>query len=120
VQVNGNTQPLAALLRISAKHIVASQTLIAGGPAITISGTVISLQAAGSSVVVDGQTEALSAFMGVSTTTLGGIIATIGGFGTPTTTATGGNAQASGAVGYNGLCFQVMRHGVEGGSIGSP
>jgi hypothetical protein len=90
---------------------VGSQTLVDGAPAITISESVVSLHSGGSSVVVGSKTEALSELLGGSTTTvpgIGGIIATIGGFGdlssaSPSTSTTS-YVQAGGS-GYNGTMF---------------
>lgn len=89
------------------EYIVASgsQTLVAGGAAITVSGTAVSLMSDGSSVVVGGtKTEALSAFLG-STITSGfaGIIASEGGFGTSTSKANG--PATTGVSSYNGTTF---------------
>jgi hypothetical protein len=74
-------------------YVLGSQTLQAGGAAVTASGTVLSLLADGSSVVVGGTTtiaaSAASAWLGKSGTLatvtqtvsgLGGIIASLGGF----------------------------------------
>jgi hypothetical protein len=44
----------------TSEYILGSQTLLAGGPAVTVSGTVISLQSGGQSVVVNGSTQALT------------------------------------------------------------
>ena len=82
--IGGTTEPLSVLLTPSLEYLVGSQTLIAGGAAITISGTVISLLAGGESVVVGGtKTEGLKELLGPSPTTVHGvgeIVATIGGF----------------------------------------
>lgn len=77
--IDGSSQPLSPFVATTSEHTVASQKLVSGGAAITISGTVMSLQEGGSSVV-GGKTEALSASLGSSTMEdgLGGIIATIG------------------------------------------
>lgn len=104
--VGGSTQALSALLS-TPEYVVASgsQTLVAGGSAITISGTVVSLQSGGSSVVIGGATtEALSAFLGSTTTTgsLGGVIASIGGYATSSESA---GSSSTGLSTYNGTAF---------------
>lgn len=82
--------------------MIGSQTLAAGASAITVSGTVLSLQAGGSSVVVGGSggttTEAVSKVLstGVSSS-VGGIIASVGGFGS--------SAAAGSTGGFNGTTF---------------
>jgi hypothetical protein len=85
--------------------IIEDQTLKAGGPAITVSGTVMSLETGGYTVVVGGKTEPVSELVGTSTTKgLGGIIASLGGFAeTPTLSST----QPTGTQieGFNGLIF---------------
>ena len=110
--INGNTQA-ASILVSSAEYLVGTQTLKAGGPAITASGKAISLASGGSIVVVDGITEAFTALLGAATPTgnpsatttpgqgLGGIIASVGGFATPITTSEG---TAAGG-GFNGTVF---------------
>ena len=106
--VGSSTKAITALLGTStpAYVIASSQTLEAGGSAITVSGNVVSLQSGGSSVVIDGTgTEALSAFLGSATTSasdLAGIIATIGGFGTLTT---GSTTSSTGVSSFNGTQF---------------
>jgi hypothetical protein len=107
VVVGGTTQPISALLGSSTpEYIVASvsQTLKAGAPAITVSGTLVSLQGGGSSVVLgESTTEALSAFLGSTTTSgLAGIIATIGGFETSTI---GSTTSSTGVSTFNGTVF---------------
>jgi len=105
IVINKTTQPLASILASTtpAFIIAGSHTLVAGGPVITVSGQVASLQSGGASVVVGGKTEVLSAFLGSSTTStevggLGGIIATIGGFGPEISTGIAGG-------GYNGPAY---------------
>ena len=122
VVVGGSTQPIGALLSASPEYVVGSQTLATGAAAITISGSAASLKSDGSSVVVGSETEALSVLLGGSTTTvkgIGGIIATIGGFGTQS------NASLStiptsyvqvGGSGYNGTIF-LGRGSVSKGEI---
>ena len=65
--IDGVTQPVSALLP-TPEYVVASQTLIPGGSAITVSRTRVSLESGGSSVVIGGKTEALSILLGPSTT----------------------------------------------------
>jgi hypothetical protein len=90
---------------------VGSQTLVAGAAAVTISGSVVSLQSGGSSVVVGSKTEALSVLLAGSTTTvkgIGGIIATIGGFGAQSSVRPSTSTTSYGQVGgsnYNGTIF---------------
>jgi hypothetical protein len=112
VLISGTTQPLTALLTSSTRtpeYIVASQTLVPGGSAITVSGTVVSLQAQGSSVVVRAKTEALSAFLGSKTTTLagglGGMIVSIGGFATRGSSSSSFAQYTTGARPFNGTVF---------------
>lgn len=100
--MNGNTKPLAAITSSTTAYIVGSQTLVPGAPAITVSGTTISLETDGSSVVAGGSTQALGSFLGSSTGTavvggLGGVIATIGGFA--------GGADPSSNGSYDGPAF---------------
>ena len=113
VVVDGSTKPLSAIYSSTPEYIIdGSQTLQVGGPAITVSGTVVSLLAGGESVVLGGgtKTEALSVFLGKSTTEIevgiGGIIETIGGFAWPTPTVTSTSVGPGGANGsYNGTVF---------------
>ena len=83
-------QPVTA--NSASEYIIGSQTLIPGGPAVTLSGTRISLAPSASSIIIGSSTEAL-----------GPII--IGGFG-PSNTATSpgpGNPNVTGyttATGY--------------------
>ena len=94
------------------QYLLGSQTLVAGAAAITVSGETISLQAGGASVVIDGSTtQAISAFIttaaGGSVKTvasIGGIIASLGGFPTPTSSyiQVGGTSNGSN---YNGTMF---------------
>jgi hypothetical protein len=90
--------------------IIEGQTLIEGGPAITVSGTVMSLETGGYTVVVGGKTEPVGELVGTSTTTgLGGIIASLGGFGeTPTTSST--QTTGTQTAGFNGLIFTGNGH----------
>jgi hypothetical protein len=67
VVVGGTTLPVGVLLPSSvlfttsvAGFLIGSQTLVAGGAPITVSGTVISLLPGGSSVVVAGTTQGVS------------------------------------------------------------
>ena len=82
--INGVTQPVSVSL-VTQAYLIASQTLIPGGAAITISVTIVNLQTRGSSVVIGRKTEALSVLFGLSTTnvSLEGIIAMIGRHETP-------------------------------------
>ena len=117
----GSTAALSALLTPTGtpEFELGSQTLVAGGSALTIqepvvtsiSGSattlseteVVSLESGGASVIVSApgggeSTEALSALLGSTTTRLGQVIQTIGGFGPGATSSTGGS-------GYNGTVF---------------
>jgi hypothetical protein len=95
------------------EYVLGSQTLVAGGAPLTISGTVVSLELGGQSVVVAGSTEAMAAFwkqntglagpIATSSAGLGGIIATLGGFATPTSTSVGYTGPMVGE--YNGTVF---------------
>lgn len=68
VIVDGSTQALSAAFPTSvSEYLVGSQTLVAGGPAITVSGTVISLVSGGGAVVVGETTEPLSQFLASTT-----------------------------------------------------
>jgi hypothetical protein len=99
-------------------YIIGSQTLIAGGPAITVSGEAISLDPAGQSVVIGGATKPATAVLGIYTATggsettsemgLGAVIMTIGGFVQDPPEA----STTSSTTGFNGLVFT-------GGSSGS-
>lgn len=62
VVVNGKTTAVAFFFATSpvSTYIIGTQTLVAGDPAITVSGTVLSLQIGGSSIVVDGKTNPIS------------------------------------------------------------
>lgn len=83
----------------STEYLIGGQTLKAGGQAITVSGTEVSLELNGQTVVVAGSTEPLGSFWAQNTGLvgyvestsqgLGGIIATLGGFATPTSTLMG-------------------------------
>ena len=106
------------------EYLLGDKTLQAGGSGIIISGTVLSLQVGGQTIVVAGTTEAIDGFLtqipalvGLVTTTsgsLGGIIASLGGFATPTPISTE-TETGSGYSGphpgplttsaYNGLVF---------------
>jgi len=119
VVIGGSTQPVTALLPLTTSridYVLAGQTLQAGGKAITASGTVISLMSDGKSVVVaaTGTTQTLDASVlkgdGASSTVvmetgtgIGGIIASVGGFVSSSTSAT--YVQYTGAGGYNGTMF---------------
>ena len=121
VVVAGKTQPIGELLgasagvqtTVEAEWVIASQTLIAGGAAITVSGTVMSLLPGGSSVVIGGtKTIDASALVGASKTLitettaeagLGGIIASLGGFGgRSSTTASTSASSSTSSPGING------------------
>lgn len=89
------------------KYQFGSQTLIAGGPAITVSGTLVSLEAGGSSVVIGGTIENVEILStkygnGAESTILGvgGIIVSLGGFAAPTDLPID-----VGGSGYNGTVF---------------
>jgi hypothetical protein len=92
-------------------YIIGSQTLVAGGSAITVSGTVVSLDPGGQSVVIGGTTEPATAALGIYTATggsettsemgLGAVIMTIGGFGQDPPEA----STTSSTAGFNGLVF---------------
>jgi hypothetical protein len=124
VVINGNTQAASILLSASSvpEYLVETQTLIAGGPAITVSGTVISLVSGGSSVVVGGMTEALTVLLGAPTPTgnpnatetpgqgLGAIIASLGGFATPVSTSSSSTVYP----GFNGTVFTGGSHSMNG------
>jgi hypothetical protein len=99
VIVDGSTQALTALLPTSTssvpEYLLGAMTLSAGGPAVMVSGTVYSLAPPGSFVVVDGTTRAVGAISGIATPVtsewsqsqgIGGIIATLGGFASSSTT----------------------------------
>lgn len=70
--------------------IVGSQTLVPGAPAITISSHLVSLASAGSVIIDNSVTEALSSFIPAtetkSCTGLGGAIMSVGGFASSTDT----------------------------------
>jgi hypothetical protein len=96
-------------------YVLGSQTLVAGGAAITVSSSIVlSLLSGGQSVVVEGssttETLAITAVFtsteGVletgTSTGLGGVIVSIGGFSTPTSTSVAGNGTAE----YTGITFQ--------------
>jgi len=108
--IGGSTQPISAFLAPTPEVVIASQTVAAGASAITVLKTALSLQAGGSSIVIGGSTRPVTAVTGARTTVgseLGGIIATIGGFGsTGISTSTTSYAQYAGPVqsggGYNG------------------
>ena len=127
--INGATEPLSALLGSSTATTdmafvfgmgTAAQTLEAGGAAIAVSGTVMSLLPGGSSVVVGGQTVAASVLVGEGARStvltgsviagLGGIIASLGGFGGIETAGSAsrtssGIASLTGAATFNGTMF---------------
>ena len=93
------------------------QTLVAGGAAVTISGTVISLISGGDSVVVGGKTEPISVVARTSTTVgLGGIIVSIGALVGSQMRLLRARARLRGPVqlqGSMGLCLQgVLRGGM--------
>jgi hypothetical protein len=124
VVINGNTQAASILLSASSvpEYLVGTQTLKAGGPAITVSGTVISLESGGSSVVVGEKTEALTVLLGAPTPTgnsnaietpgqgLGAIIASLGGFTTPVSTS----SSTTGYPGFNGTVFTGGSYPMDG------
>ena len=94
-------------------YVLESQTLVAGGPGITLSSSiVVSLMSGGQSVVVEGSSTtetlavsaAFTATEGVvnpSETGIGGIIVSIGGFTTPSSTS-----QSYGSSTPTALIFQ--------------
>ena len=106
-------QPGKAGTDATPTYLIGSQTLVAGGSAITISSSiVVSLMSGGQSVVVEGSstTETLAvtaAFISTegvanpSETGIGGAIVSIGGF-TTSTSANGGNGSAA----FTGLTVQ--------------
>lgn len=66
----------AATFTTQTQKIINSQTPVAGGSAITLSGPVVSLDTSGESVVVGGSTVAVSnilSFQGTATTSAAGI-----------------------------------------------
>lgn len=73
VVAGSSTQNIAAspVPSSPAAYVIGSQTLVAGAAA-TISGTVVSLQAGGSSVVIGGTTAALSQYLAVPTSVIVG------------------------------------------------
>jgi len=115
-------------------YVIGSQTLVAGSAA-TISGTVVSLQAGGSSVVVGGTTAPLSQYLAVPTSAIAGgqtqapnspvgapagssgvagIIASIGGFDTPSTMSSAGssgtnNGSSNGTTMFLGSAASIGR-----------
>lgn len=103
IVVDGSTQPVGAFFSSEAAPefiIGGSQTLKQGAAPITVAGTVVSLLAGGSSIVISNSvTVPLSEFLGTSTTTvnggLGGVIETLGGFSS--TTASPGSGSGSGS-----------------------
>jgi hypothetical protein len=93
--------------------VIGTQTLAAGGSAITISGTVLSLEAGGQTVVVGGVTQDLSSWLQVISTAtssggLASIIAAMGGFATPTLTLTPTSVTGNASAGFNGLGFSGL------------
>ncbi|KUJ15995.1 uncharacterized protein LY89DRAFT_735138 [Mollisia scopiformis] len=91
---------------VAAEYRIGDQILQAGGPAITILGTRVSLDADGSTVVVGTETEALSEFTGSSGCGIGGAILSVGGFGSgDPEAAISSSAQYSGQGGFNGTAF---------------
>lgn len=112
--------------------MIASQTLLPGGPAITVQGSVISLFADGKEVLVGSKTEALGALLtplstgtrlggtveasGVTTAGngIGGAIASQGGFAPVESTTIAGSSR------YNGTMFigSAARRGVGMGVCG--
>lgn len=111
IVVNGATSTLSAVSGLSALSlgtqtlmltplgsavVFASQTLYPGGPAITVAGETISLQATGSSVVV-------AAGGATSTEGLGGyILSGLGGSGGSTSGSLGAGVTNSGVVPFTG------------------
>lgn len=97
VVVDGSTQAIDPIAQVTTEqvYVLGSQTLDAEGAAVTVSGTVLSLAADGSSIVIGGTTTiavaAASELLGKSQTVaqtgngLGGIIASLGGFENPET-----------------------------------
>lgn len=128
--------PHASLIATTSKIIEyiigGTQTLAAGSSAITVSGTEISLDPGGETVVIGGSsTVALSAFLSaesgdVRTTTgtelgIGGIIASLGGFGPPDPSPTTTDLSGSIEVGGNGTLLVFTgagsREGGRGGDL---
>jgi hypothetical protein len=111
ILVNGTPSPIASLLQYPTEYIVGTtQTLIPGAPAITVSGSVISLESQGGSVVVGGtSTEAVSAVLGGTTSTvkgMGGVIQSLGGFGSSNGTVfSGGAAEKRKSIWVFGGCL---------------
>ena len=132
--VGGTTQAIPKISGVSTvenEYVVGSQTLKAGGPAITVSGTVVSLLSGGLSAVVGGTTTvAAAAVAGAKQTlvtetqatgqvSLGGVIASVGGFtgagsgsgsgggtgGINTKTTATSKSSPSGAVGTSGVVY---------------
>jgi hypothetical protein len=104
------TKAIASYLATSTpEYIIGTQTLKAGGPAITVSGTVMSLLPGASSVLVGTSTVAVGDLTGAMTTEvpgIGGIIMTIGGYGYATDTKSSATASGSGNYSnYNGTMF---------------
>jgi len=103
VTIGGTTYSLAPsgnalIVGGTSQYLLASQTLVAGGPAITVSGVAVSLQNGGESVVVGSSTLAIESFAASETSSgLGGIIASIGGFTSDTVGVS--------PTGYNGATF---------------
>lgn len=108
--IGGSTQSISAFLAPTPEVVIGSRTVTAGASAITVLETAVSLQTGGSSIVIGGSTQPVTTVAGAETTTgseLGGIIATIGGFGSSgISTSTTTYAQYTGPVqsggGYNG------------------
>jgi hypothetical protein len=120
VVIGGTIKPATAALGayshvspvlVISTYIIGSQTLIAGDPAITVSGNVVSLDPGGQSVVIGGTSEPASVALGIYTATggsettsemgLGAVIMTIGGFGQDPPEA----STTSSTTGFNGLVF---------------
>jgi hypothetical protein len=139
--IGGVTQSLTPITggnSVENGYLVGSQTLEAGGSAITISGSVLSLLPGGSNVILDGTTTAVSVLSGATSTILtasaatgeidlGGVIASVGGFasvgvggsvdgdeggnGALNTTLSGvivETGSPSSVFGYNGTMFTGM------------
>ena len=55
-----NSQPVTAILTSASAYIIGTQTLVPGGPPITIDNAPMSLAPSGSSIIVGGQTQSLA------------------------------------------------------------
>lgn len=113
VLINNTPNPIPTL----STYVLFSQTLIAGGAAITISSTIISLLSGGQSVAIGGTTTKPLAEVFTSQgivvptgtqTGVGGAIISLGGFNTGSSgahTTAGGGGGANG-TGFGGVTFE--------------